>query len=402
MSAISSGYKVNCCEATRESTLRYKQTEVGVIPEDWDVKEIGDVATIATGNTPPTQDATNYGDEFLFVGPSDLGDKKHVFDTQKKLSKKGFSLSRVFPKESILFACIGTIGKCGVASVALTSNQQINAIFPSPDFSSDYLYYTMCAASSRIKALAGQQVVPIVNKKQFSETTVSFPPLPEQRAIATALSDVDALLAAQDKLIAKKRDIKQAAMQQLLTGKQRLPGFSGKWEMKPFGEVLSRVNAKEYQIQTTDYQETGDYPVVDQGKELVVGYSDRKDKCFQCPEGGVIVFGDHTCIIKFIDFNFVVGADGTQILSVKNGHNARFHSFQLQYDGISSTGYNRHFKFLKERIFPSPNLFEQEAIAAVLSDMDADLAALEQQRDKTRALKQGMMQELLTGRIRLI
>ena len=121
---------------------------------------------------------------------------------------------------------------------------------------------------------------------------VPLPPLPEQRAIATALSDVDALLSKLDQFIAKKRDLKQAAMQKLLTGQTRLPGFGGEWGVNPFGDVLSRVNAKEHQIQTSDYQKTGDYPVVDQGKELVIGFSDRSDKRFQCPEDGVIVFGE--------------------------------------------------------------------------------------------------------------
>ena len=211
----------------------YKQTEVGVIPEEWEVKRLGEFATIAPGNTPPTTDAANYGDDFLFVSPVDLGATKHVAKTEKRLSKKGFAISRRFPKDSILFVCIGsTIGKCGLASVGLTSNQQINAIFPAPTFSTDFLYYATCAAAPKVRSLAGEQAVPLVNKTQFSETAVAFPHLPEQRAIAEALSDVDGLLCGLDRLIAKQRDLKQAAMQQLLTGQTRLPGFKGEWVTK--------------------------------------------------------------------------------------------------------------------------------------------------------------------------
>ena len=217
----------------------YKQTEVGVIPEDWETKRLSEIATIATGSTPPTWDAANYGDEFLFVGPVDMGEAKNITTTEKRLSKKGFTISRRFPKNSILFVCIGsTIGKCGIASAELTSNQQINAIFPSPDFSVDYLYYSVCTAVPKIRALAGEQAVPIVNKTQFSETMVAIPSLPEQRAIAGALSDVDALIGALDQLIAKKRDLKQAAMQQLLTGQTRLPGFHGEWEVKAVAIIV--------------------------------------------------------------------------------------------------------------------------------------------------------------------
>ncbi len=131
----------------------YKQTEVGVIPEDWKISRLGEIATIATGNTPPTNDQANYGDEFLFVSPADLGEAKHVTTTEKKLSKKGFAVSRIFPKDSILFVSIGsTIGKCGIATVELTSNQQINAIFPTPAFSVDYLYYSVCMRIPMIPA----------------------------------------------------------------------------------------------------------------------------------------------------------------------------------------------------------------------------------------------------------
>ena len=216
----------------------YKLTEVGVIPEDWVVKSLGKLSTIATGNTPPTADAANYGDEFLFVSPADLGEAKYVTKTEKRLSQKGFAISRRFPKDSILFVCIGsTIGKCGIASVEISSNQQINAIFPSPEFSADFLYYAVSAAAPKVRSLAGEQAVPLVNKTQFSETEVVFPPLPEQRVIATALGDVDALLVALERLISKKRDLKQAAMQQLLTGQTRLPGFHGEWGVKALFEI---------------------------------------------------------------------------------------------------------------------------------------------------------------------
>src|SRR5947209_5778319 len=104
----------------------YKETDVGVIPEEWEVKSLADAATIATGNTPPTSVSANYGDEYSFVSPADLGEHKYICDTEKKLSTKGFAISRRFPPRSILFTCIGsTIGKCGIAQIELTSNQQI-------------------------------------------------------------------------------------------------------------------------------------------------------------------------------------------------------------------------------------------------------------------------------------
>ena len=415
----------------------YKQTEVGVIPGDWDVKRLGDIATIATGNTPPTRDAANYGDEFLFVSPADLGDEKHVIDTQKRLSKKGFSLSRCFPKDSILFVCIGsTIGKCGVASIELTTNQQINAIFPASAFSTDYLYYTVCAAAPKVRALAGEQAVPIVNKTQFSQTAVSLPPLPEQHAIAEALGDVDALLAKLDEFIAKKRDLKQAAMQQLLTGQTRLPGFSGEWEVKRLGELFGFSGghtASRDQLSDSGYcyLHYGDIHLskktfIDVDAEflaipkLLVGLSDVSTVSLL--KDGDVVFVDaseddegtsrHIVVVNHDDRPYISGLHTIVAKSKGNRMDNLFKRYCFQTRNIKEqfrffavgtkvSGISKASVAKVELHFP-PSLKEQTAIATVLSDMDTEIAALEARRDKTRALKQGMMQELLTGRIRLI
>ena len=149
---------------SKEVPEGYKRTEVGVIPKKWDVTTLGEITTIRTGSTPPTHDAANYGDEYPFVSPVDLGGAKYVVKTEKMLSKKGFAISQQFPADSILFVSIGsTIGKCGITPTKLTSNQQINAVLPSSSFSTDYLYYTICSVAPCIKALAGEQAVPIVN-----------------------------------------------------------------------------------------------------------------------------------------------------------------------------------------------------------------------------------------------
>ena len=173
------------------------------------------------------------------------------------------------------------------------------------------------------------------------------------------------------------------------------------WETKRFGDVLERKNLKSNQVQTVDYRDSGNYPVVDQGQEAVAGFTDRDDKVFYCPTTGVIVFGDHTCIVKFVDFHFAVGADGTQVLEAKSGQCTRFYAYQLEHNGVKPTGYNRHFKFLKEKSFPVPEKKEQTAIATTLSDADALVASLDRLMAKKRGIKQAVMQQLLTGQTRL-
>ena len=423
VNSIPSGYKVNGCGATRESTVGYKQTEVGVIPEDWEVKPLIEVATIATGNTPPTSVSANYGDEYFFVSPADLGEHKYILDAGKKLSQKGFGISRKFPSSSVLFTCIGsTIGKCGIAPIELTSNQQINAIFPDKSFSSEYLYYELSFLSPRIKALAGEQAVPLINKTQFGESPVALPPLPEQRAIATALSDVDALLAAQDKLIAKKRDIKQAAMQQLLTGKQRLPGFSGEWEVKRLGDIATFYKGNG--LAKSELDPYGSEPCIHYGELFtrhpetitkILNRTNTTDGVFRSVSNDVLMptsdvtpngLARASCVQQA---GIVLGGDILVIRANPKELNGSFLSYvirQLREQVMrlvsGTTVFHLYGADMKKFEFAMPPVDEQQAIVQILDDMDADLAALEQQRDKTRAVKQGMMQELLTGRIRLV
>ena len=383
----------------------YRLTEVGVIPEEWEVKHLRDFTTIATGSTPPTSDAANYGDEFLFVSPVDMGDTKTITHTEKRLSKKGFSNSRRFPKGSVLFVCIGsTIGKCGMASTELTSNQQINAIFPSETFSPDFLYYSVSAAAPRVRALAGEQAVPLVNKSQFSETRLALPPLHEQRAIAAALSDVDALLAGLDRLIAKKRDLKQAAMQQLLTGQTRLPGFHGEWDVKRLGEVARIKTGKR---NNEDKTEDGQYPffVRSEVVERINSYSHDCEAILVPGEGRI---GD---IFHYINGRFDVHQRVYAITQFKPGISAKFvylymamnfGAWAMQNTVKATVDSLRLPTFQTFEMLIPPTEDEQIAIAAVLSDMGAELSAIEARRNKTRALKQGMMQELLTGRTRLV
>ena len=201
----------------------YKPTEVGVIPEDWGVVKIFQIAIIQTGSTPSTADSSNYGKDFLFVSSYDLGKSKYIYKTEKGLSEKGFSISRQFPKDSILFTCIGsTIGKVGIANEILTSNQQINAIFPNDFYNSNYLYYYLDLISPTIRKSASEQAVPLINKTSFGGIKITFPSIEEQQAIARVLSDMDEEIQQLQTKVKKYRKLKQGMMQELLTGKTRL------------------------------------------------------------------------------------------------------------------------------------------------------------------------------------
>ena len=383
----------------------YKKTEVGVIPEDWDCIQLGNIGDCIIGLTYKPSDVKDYGR--LVLRSSNINENRLVF-TDNVYVDIPIKDDLVVQENDILI-CVrngsrNLIGKC--ALIDKKSTGQTFGAFMSVFRSIYGRYLFNCFQSSIIKKQLNEIMGATINQITNKDLKSFYVPLPnndeEQQAIAEALSDVDAVVSSLTKLINKKKNIKQGAMQELLTGKKRLDGFSGEWEVVEFKDIFIKHQTKNYQINSVDYMEVGSHPVIDQGKKKIVAYSERKDKLFSCPTEGIIVFGDHTRELKFINFDFVIGADGTQVISTKNDNNVQYYYYSLMEKEIPNTGYNRHYKYLLEMKFYRPKLEEQTAIASILSDMDAEIEALEQKLNKYKAIKQSMMQELLTGRIRLI
>ncbi|MCA9642353.1 MAG: restriction endonuclease subunit S, partial [Myxococcales bacterium] len=229
------------------------------------------------------------------------------------------------------------------------------------------------------------------------------PPLPEQRAIAAALSDVDALLGGLERLIAKKRDLKQAAMQQLLTGQTRLPGFSGAWEVKTLEGVASM--AKGTQLHSSETSAEGDFPHFN-GGIFPSSYTDKANT----PANTIAVSeGGNSCgYVQFISEPFWCGGHCYAVVPKDVDKQFLYHALKAEQSAIMGLRVGSGLPNVQKTALAAFKLtvpsdpLEQAAIAAVLSDMDAELAALEARRAKTRDLKQAVMQELLTGRTRMV
>lgn len=240
------------------------------------------------------------------------------------------------------------------------------------------------------------------------------PPLAEQRTIAGALSDVDALLSGLDRLIAKKRDLKQAAMQQLLTGQTRLPGFEGKWEVKRLGEICEvSIGRTPLRLNQAFWGRGYKWLSIADLQSKVV--SESREEVTELAASTMTIIPKGTLLMSFklsIGRLCFAGCDlftNEAICSFnKLQADAGFLYYALGrtdfslYGKQAVKGYTLNKKSLQRVEVKLPSLVEQTAIATVLSDMDAELTALESRRDKTRLLKQGMMQELLTGKTRLI
>ena len=276
---------------------------------------------------------------------------------------------------------------------------------------SPYLSYQFHGESfkRRVRDVAVGQTMASLNTKILNNVKVVLPIPSEQRAIAGVLSDMDALIGVLDRLISKKRDLKQAAMQQLLIGQTRLPGFHGEWEVKPLGDLAEIVMGQS--PSSSHYNNKSDGLPLIQGnadianrktvKRVFTTEITRHGRCgdilmsVRAPVGEIsravfdICLGRGVCAIRFPN-NYLYHA-----LIAKEPTWAKL-SKGSTFDSVTSSDVKAF-----EIELPTDKK-EQTAIAEVLSDMDAELAALTQRRDKTRALKQGMMQELLTGRIRLV
>lgn len=274
-------------------------------------------------------------------------------------------------------------------------------------------------------SFSGKSGVPGVNRNDLHSELVSVPTdVNEQRAIASALSDVDALLLALNRLIVKKRDLKQATMQQLLTGQTRLPGFEGEWEVKRLGEIgqfLKGAGVKK------DEANSGDLPCVRYGELYTHHYdvirhfnswisSEVASRAVKLKKGDLLFAGSGEtkaeigrCAAFVSDCEAYAGGDivvlrlvGVDPIFMGYYCNTKFISDQKASRGQGDAVVHISATALANISGAIPRLAEQTAIAAVLSDMDAELATLEARRDKTRLLKLGMMQELLTGKTRLI
>ena len=413
----------------------YKQTEVGVIPEDWVELSVGDVIEFQ-GGSQPEKCLFSAAPRPSFVRLIQIRDyKSDKFEVFAPIAL----LRRFCDENDIMIGRYGPPvfqilrGLSGAYNVAL-----IKAI-PRPNIDREFAFYFLKQDSlfefidKLSRRSSGQTGVDLSELRQYP---LPLPPLAEQRAIAAALSDVDALLAKLDQFIAKKHDLKQATMQQLLTGQTRLPGFSGEWEVNRLGELFGFSGghtASRDQLSDSGYcyLHYGDIHLskktyIDVDAEfqaipkLVVGLSDVSTVSLL--KDGDVVFVDaseddegtskHIVVVNHGDRPYISGLHTIVAKSKGNRMDNLFKRYCFQTRNIKEqfrffavgtkvSGISKTSVAKVELHFP-PSLKEQTAIATILSDMDAELAALEARRDKTRALKQGMMQELLTGRIRLV
>ncbi|MBI4909984.1 MAG: restriction endonuclease subunit S [Acidobacteria bacterium] len=374
----------------------YKPTEVGVTRVLWDSEELGNFISLQRGHDLTWRDRRE--GEIPVMGSAGLN------GWHNKALVKGPGV--------ILGRSGASFGKAHYCEVDFWPH---NTALYVTDFRGNdplFVFYFLSALDfSRHNSGGAQQSL---NRNFIASVPIKVPRPAEQRAIAAALSDVDAMLGGLDRLIAKKRDLKQAAMQQLLTGQTRLPGFHGEWDAVEFGDVACIRNAKVVASSTPVGTQCVELESIDHGNGRVRATTDATGVTAKYSfRTGDVLFGRLRAYLRKYWLATFDGVCSTEIwpLISRDGRlcSGFLHLLVQTNSFVNAAGvsYGTHmprsdWSVLEKLSIILPPTTEQVAIAAVLSDMDAELAALEARREKTRALKQGMMRELLTGRTRLI
>jgi restriction endonuclease S subunit len=399
----------------------YKQTEAGVIPEEWDARLIRDVCKLINGRGFKPHEWKTSGLPIIRIQNLNGSDDFNYYTgsyNPKILVETG----------QLLFAWSGS--RCTSfgphvwnGGRALLNYHTWKVAVNESKATQEFLLHALRHLTSYIEDRAhGASALVHTQKWEMEKFSILIPSsLPEQHAIAAALSNVDGLIGGLEQLIAKKRDLKQAAMQQLLTGKKRLAGFRGEWAVKRLGEIaevdtesLGSSTPPEYEFNYISLEDVDAGTLSSSTTQVFSSAPSRARRILR--KGDILVSTVRPNLQSHLHFTIEapdwVCSTGFTVLRCRNGvaHSGYFfshlfgHGVSQQIDALL-TGSNYpsiNSGDVRALQIPFPPFAEQTAIAEVLSNMDAELAALEQRRDKTRNLKQGMMQALLTGKTRLV
>jgi len=410
----------------------YKQTEIGMVPGEWSVSDFGSKVKIYRGGSPrPIQDYLTQaqdGINWIKIGDVREGDK-YITSTEEKIISAGVARSRTVHAGDFILSNSMSFGRPYILNIdGCIHDGWLTIQEYEKTFSKNFLYYLLSSDSvyQQYISMAAGSSVKNLNKEKVSALVVAYPDIKEQERIADALSDIDSLIATLEKQISKKKAIKQGAMQELLTGKRRLPGFSGEWETRtlhemsnemvdgPFGSNLKTEHyTTERQVRIIQLSNIGEAGWNNANvKYTTFSHAAELQRCIVQP-GSILIAkmmpAGRAIICPDNEKSYILGSDVVKVVpnsSVDRRYlvyatKSRFYLDQIADDTQGSTRARTSVSKLRKTAILFPEKDEQIAIADILSEMDMEIAALEGKLAKYRQVKQGMMQQLLTGKIRL-
>lgn len=381
----------------------YKKTKAGIFPAGWDVYMLGDCLSRV--------------ERPVEVKPNELytqiGIRSHGKGLFYKEPVTGAALGNkaVFWIEpdcfivNIVFAWEQAIGKTTQSEVGMIGSHRFPMYRPVNDrVDIDYLisYFLTKRGTDILEAASpgGAGRNKTLGQDRFLKSKITLPPIEEQRKIAAILTTQDKVIELKEKRLAEKQRQKKYLMQQLLTGKKRLPGFLKSWKTVELGEIFNYIQPTAYLVKTTDYDDSYKTPVLTAGKTFILGYTNEAEGVFT--KVPVVIFDDFTTATKYVDFPFKVKSSAMKILTIKDGLSIVFAYEAMQLIKFTVGGHERHWisKYSCLTI-DIPDIEEQTAIAEVLSAADREIELLQQDIEQEKQKKKALMQLLLTGIVRV-
>jgi type I restriction enzyme S subunit len=387
----------------------FKETELGPLPEEWEVVRLGEVVKIIKGKKPkslsknPSKNSLPYltAEYFRYGVPKQFVD----IEVEKDLP--------ICKKEDVILIWDGSAGQVFSGFEGVLASTMVKVIPVINNLNKSYLYYFLITKSNYLNSQTTGSVIPHVNKTVFFNLPLPLPPLEEQKAIAGILSTVQSAIEKTEKVINALKNLKKSMMKHLFTYgpvaeeeaekvelKETEIGLIPKhWEVVRLGEVIKYYTPSK-KLKQSDYKTFGKFPVIDQGQKYIAGFYDDETMVFD-KDLPVILFGDHTRIIKYVDFPFICGAEGLKIIVPKENFHRKYFYYALLNLNIPSRGYNRHFKILIEKFIPLPPLEEQQKIAQILQSIDQRIEKEEKYKNALQNLFKSLLHNLMTGKIRV-
>ncbi len=424
-----------------------KQTEIGLIPDDWEVKRLGDNVDIFRGGSPRPIEKylTTNADGINWIKIGDVRpNDKYIHQTEEKIISEGKARSREVKKGDFILSNSMSFGRPYILNIdGCIHDGWLTIQNYAVSFDKEYLYYLLGSDEifKQYVQMAAGSSVQNLNKEKVSDLQLKVPPLPEQQRIAKALSDVDALIFTTEKLLQKKRNIKQGTMQNLLTGKKRLPGFAKSnntkmtelgeipedWEVKTLNELINDISDGPFgsNLKTEHYTTEREVRIIqlsnvgedgwdnENVKYTTFTHAKEIQRCI-VPYGSIVIAkmmpAGRAILCPNKEKMYILGSDCVRItpnslldsLFFIYFTKSSFYLNQIKENTQGSTRARTSVSKLKRIEIALPSKEEQTAIANVLSSMDKEIETLNTKLEKYRNLKTAMMQQLLTGKIRLV
>lgn len=382
----------------------YKATPLGIIPQEWEVEPLYYLGQIYSGGTPDTEVEEYWNGDIAWCTPSDITklDTKYIESTDVKITVKGLkeSSATLLPPRSIVVCTRATIGTAAICSTEIATNQGFKNIIPNEKASPEWLYYIIIYSKPRLVRLGCGSTFLEVSKKDFSRFKIPVPPLAEQKKIAEVLGLWDKAIEKQLQLIEQLTLRKRGLMQQLLTAKRRLPGFSNPWKEVKLGEICNITTGK---LDANAMEDNGIYPFFTCAKDVykINKYAFDTEALLISGNGEYVGYV-HYCKGKFNAYQrtYVLDQFQDNIFYLKYTLQYYLPKRILQTKSSSNTPYIVIGTF-QDMIILEPSKAEQTAIAQVLTAADREIELAQQKLELLRQQKRGLMQQLLTGKKRI-